>query len=80
MFNQSHDLAAEFPEHKETIHRLKQSDAHFAKLAAKFDALAHELHSIDEEIETPSDAYTEEKKKQRLALKDELFAVLSKAA
>jgi hypothetical protein len=27
-----HELAEEFPEHTETMHRLKQDNAHFAKL------------------------------------------------
>ncbi len=80
MFNASHDLADEFPEHKASIARLKQSDAHFAKLAAEYHELSRELHRIMEENETPSDSYTEQKKKRRLALKDELHALLHRAA
>jgi hypothetical protein len=80
MFNQKHQLNDEFPEHHETIQRLKQSDPHFAKLAAQYYTLAEELHKIDEQIETPSDDYTEQKKKERLALKDQLIALIHKAA
>jgi uncharacterized protein YdcH (DUF465 family) len=36
----------------------------------------HEIRRIEQEIETPSDDYTEELKKKRLHLKDELFAML----
>ena len=80
MFNEKHELANEFPEHKEIISRLKQTDTHFAKLAEQYHEVTSEIHRIDEAIETPSDAYTEDKKKQRLALKDQIFALISKAA
>ena len=79
MFNQQHELVDEFPEHKEIIQRLRKTDPAFAKLADAYHVVTSELHAIDEEIETPSDAYTEQKKKERLALKDQLFALLKAA-
>ena len=79
MFGEHHsNLADEFPEHKETIHQLKASNAHFAKLVDQFEAVDKEIYRIEEQIETPSDEYTEEKKKQRLALKDEIYSMLKK--
>lgn len=80
MFNERHELADEFPEYKAVIHTLKQSDAHFAKLAEEYHQVTRELHRIEEEEETTSDQYTEQKKKQRLALKDQLLSLLKKAA
>ena len=35
-----------------------------------------EIYRIEEQIETPSDEYTESLKKQRLLLKDQLFQML----
>ena len=32
MLNEKHDLIHELPEHRETIHNLKMTDDHFARL------------------------------------------------
>jgi len=80
MFNETHKLAEEFPEHKDTIHRLKMSNAHFAKLFEEYHNVTAEVSRIEQEIETVSDDVTEKLKKKRLALKDEIFAMLKKAA
>ncbi len=80
MFGEHHsDLAAEFPELKDKIHHLKSSSTHFSKLVSEYETVAKEVYRIEEQIETPSDAYTENKKKQRVALKDQIYAMLMKA-
>lgn len=76
MFGEHHDLAHEFPEYKDKIHAMKTSNAHFARLFGEYDEVDHEVRRIEQEIETPSDEYTEELKKKRLALKDELYQML----
>lgn len=76
---EKHDLIHEFPEHRETIHNLKITDPHFAKLFAEYHEIDHEVHRIEENIETTSDDYLEEKKKQRLHLKDELLEMIKEA-
>jgi len=80
MFNEHPELAQEFPEHKETIHRLKTDDAHFAGLMDQYHTITRELLRVAQEIETVSDPVAEDLKKKRLALKDELFAMVQKAA
>ena len=70
-----HSLVEMFPEHHERIHALKD-DGHFARLAGDYHALAKELHAIEAGTETPSDAYTEELKKKRLAVLDAISAIL----
>jgi len=72
-----HDLIHEFPELRERIHELKLHNAHFARLFSEYDQVDHELHRIEQEVETPSDAYAEELKKKRALLKDELYALLT---
>lgn len=79
MLNEKHDLIHEFPEHRETIHNLKISDNHFARLFDEYHEIDHEIHRIETDIETTSDEYLEEKKKQRLHLKDELFKIIKNA-
>jgi len=73
-----HPLIAEFPELRNEIHEMKVKDSHFAKLFAEYHEVDHELHRIDQAIETPSDTYTEELKKKRLHLKDQLYTLLTK--
>lgn len=65
-----HDLAEEFPEAAAKIHELKLGNAHFAKIADEYHEVNKGIHRIKAEIETTSDAYAEELKKKRLALKD----------
>lgn len=73
-----HPLIAEFPELRNKIHEMKVSDHHFAKLFTEYHEVDHELHRIGQEIETPSDTYTEELKKRRLNLKDQLYTLLTR--
>lgn len=75
---ESHELAHEFPAYKEKIHALKISDPHFAGLLAEYDTVDREIRRIEQEVETPSDHYTEGLKKKRISLKDELYALLQK--
>jgi uncharacterized protein len=79
MLNEKHDLIHELPEHRETIHNLKITDSHFAKLFDEYHEVDHEVHRIESNIETTSDDYLEEKKKQRLHLKDELLQMIKNA-
>ena len=76
MLNEKHDLIHEFPEYRETIHKLKISDNHFSRLFDEYHEIDHEIHRIETGIETTSDEYLENKKKQRLHLKDELFQMI----
>ena len=76
MLNEKHDLVHELPEHRETIHNLKMTNNHFAKLFDEYHETDHEVHRIETNVETTSDEYLEEKKKQRLHLKDELLKMI----
>jgi len=77
MFGEKHDLFHEFPEHRERIHELMANDKHFAHLADQYDNVDKEIYRIEQGIETPADEYTEQLKKQRLLLKDELLALIT---
>lgn len=73
---EKHDLIHELPEHRDQIHDLKINNAHFAKLFDQYHEVDHEVHRIETGVETPSDEYLEERKKVRLSLKDQLFAMI----
>ena len=79
MLNEKHDLIHELPEHRDTIHNLKTSDARFARLFEEYHEVDHEVHRIETGIENTSDDYLEERKKKRLFLKDELFKMIKEA-
>lgn len=79
MFGEHHRLFEEFPEFKQKIHDLKLSNQHFAKLFEEYNEIDKEIYRIEEEIETPSDAYTEDLKKKRLMVKDQIYAMLRSA-
>lgn len=80
MFNETHELVNEFPEYKQVIQQLKQTDAHFTKLYNQYTAVTEKVSRMEKEFETVSDAVMEQAKKERLKLKDELFHLLKKAA
>ena len=79
MFGEHHNLEHEFPEYLERIAQLKTNDPHFAELYQAYHAIDDEVYRIEEQIETPSDYYTEDLKKKRVKLKDELYHILTKA-
>lgn len=76
MLGDHHDLLTEFPEYKERIEEMKKNNPEFAQLYEQYDALDLEIYNIEEQIETPSDDYTEELKMKRVQLKDQLYAML----
>ena len=80
MSSTPHDFLQEFPEFKERVHALELSDQHFVKLYNAYQDCSHALHRVEQEIETPSDAHVEDLKKQRLNLKDQMIAIIRKAA
>lgn len=72
-------LANEFPEFKDAIHTLKMNNAHFTKQFDAYNKLDREILRIEEGVENAGDADLENLKKQRLSLKDELYAMLKAA-
>ena len=77
MLHEKHDLIHELPEHRDRIHELKTSNAHFARLFEEYHELDHEIHRIETGIENTSDEYLEEKKKYRLLRKDEMYEMIN---
>jgi uncharacterized protein YdcH (DUF465 family) len=76
MSDNAHDLAHEFPEHKDRIHELKVSNNHFRSLFDKYHDLNKKIHRAELRIEILTEDEEELLKKERLALKDSLYAIL----
>jgi len=72
-----HDLAHEFPEHKERMHTMKMENAHFAKQFDAYHVVNNNIEVLENNESPVADETLEELKKQRLALKDELYAMLT---
>jgi hypothetical protein len=71
-----HPLVQEFPDHKDDIHRLKMENNYFQNLMDKYEELDKEIFRIEDGSEPTDDLIVEQLKKQRLALKDELYQLI----
>ncbi|OAN77453.1 hypothetical protein A8B78_14190 [Jannaschia sp. EhC01] len=79
MSNTPHELAEDFPEHVEAMHDLRASDAHFAKLYETYHDANRAVHRAETDVEPTSDEHLTELRKERMRLKDEIYAYLTKA-
>ncbi|MDE4061225.1 MULTISPECIES: YdcH family protein [Rhodobacterales] len=80
MSNTPHELAQEFPDKAELISQLKQSDAHFAKLADEYHEVNRAVHRAETNVEPVEELAEVEMRKKRAALKDEIWSLLSEKA
>lgn len=79
MSHTPHELSEEFPEYAEKMSEMKQSDAHFSKLADEYHEVNRAIHRAETNVE-PTDQFNEEDmRKKRAALKDEIYRMLSTA-
>lgn len=69
-----------FPEYRDLISELKTSDHHFVKLFDKHNELDQKIKNIEAYIETATPEEVEDLKKEKLLLKDQLYAILKKAS
>ncbi len=76
MVQDHHPLAKDFPELKDKIHTLKTTNAHFAKLERDYEELDKAIVRLETGIEHGSSAELEQKKLQRVSMKDELYTML----
>jgi len=79
MSHTPHELAEEFPDKVELMSQLKQSDAHFARLVDEYHEVNRAVHRAETNIEPMEELAETELRKKRAALKDEIWAILSKA-
>lgn len=67
-----------FPEYRDLITQLKTTDAHFAKLFDKHNELDQKIKNMETGIELATPTEVEILKKEKLQLKDEMYAILKK--
>lgn len=76
MHIEHHPLITEFPEHREAIHSLKLENAHFARLATEYEGVDKAVTRAENGEEHLGDLALEDLKRQRLSLKDQIYAML----
>lgn len=69
-----------FPEYRELISQLKNSDAHFSHLFHKHNELDHKIKNMEDGIEFGTQDEIEMLKKEKLLLKDEMYAILKRVS
>jgi len=69
-----------FPEYRDLISELKTSDHHFVKLFDKHNEIDQKIKNLEAHIESGTHEEIEDLKKEKLLLKDQLYAILKKAS
>jgi hypothetical protein len=69
-----------FPEYRDLITRLKGHDHHFTRLFDKHNALDQTIKNMEAHIEPGTQLEIEQLKKEKLALKDQIYAHLRQVA
>ncbi len=72
-----HELAEEFPEYAEQMHELKANDAHFARLFDNYHEINRQVHRAETNVEPIEELAETDLRKQRAALKDEIYRYLT---
>ncbi|NVO08150.1 MAG: DUF465 domain-containing protein [Rhodoferax sp.] len=69
-----------FPEYRDLITRLKTSDHHFGRLFDQHNELDQKIKNMESRIEAATHEQIELLKKEKLQLKDQLYAILRKVS
>lgn len=77
MSHTPHELHEEFPELGDKLTEMKTSNAHFAKLAEEYHEINRAVHRAETDVEPTDDLHLAEMRKQRLALKDQIYGMLT---
>ena len=72
-----HPILREFPEHRETIKRLKGADEHFRRMFEEYHQLDDAIYRIEEEIDFATDQEIDELKLKRAQLKDAIYHAIT---
>ena len=69
-----------FPEYRDLITKLKGHDIHFTRLFDKHNELDQLIKNKEAHIEPGTQLEIEQLKKEKLALKDQLYGILKQAS
>ena len=69
-----------FPEYRDLISELKANDRHFLNLFEKHNSLDQQIKNMESRLEPGTPDEIEVLKKKKLAIKDDLYALLQKTS
>lgn len=69
-----------FPEYRDLISKLKSEDRHFERLFDQHNELDEQITEMEKHVSLTGEQEIETLKKKKLALKDEIYQILLKAA
>lgn len=76
MSHTPHELADDFSNDVDRISELKRTSPHFAKLADRYHEINRAIHRMEERIEPVGDKTEFALRRERVMLKDQLYAML----
>ncbi len=76
MSHTPHELSDDFPSLKDRINELKRTSPHFAKLADRYHEINRSIHRMEERIEPVADVTELSLRRERIMLKDQLYAMM----
>lgn len=79
MLGEVHSLQSDFPEHKDTIEKLVESDSTFASENKQYNALDEEIRKLELKGAPTTDETLHQMKHDRAVLKDTLYEKLQAA-
>ncbi|WP_417449725.1 YdcH family protein [Kordiimonas sp.] len=74
-----HELREEFPEFADTIHKLKEENAHFRRVSEEYHEVNRSIHRLENGDEHASQFDEDNLRKERIRLKDEIYSLLKTA-
>jgi uncharacterized protein YdcH (DUF465 family) len=69
-----------FPEYRDLITQLKGSDHHFTRLFDKHNQLDQAIKNMEARLQVATPVEIEQLKKEKLALKDQIYGLLRQAS
>lgn len=74
-----HAIHEEFPDDAEIIHKLKVSDAHFARLLDEYDSVNDQVVAAETFVKPTADDAEHELRRRRVLLKDQIARAIAVA-
>lgn len=80
MSHTPHELHEEFPSHTARLTALKTQDPEFAAMADRYHEVNRAIHRAETDVEPTSDDHLESLRRDRMKLKDAIWARLREPA
>lgn len=76
MSHTPHELGEEFPDLVDRMRQLRGCDAHFSNLCESYHEVNRSVHRAETNVEPTADDHLNLMRKERMTLKDQIYAYL----